>query len=180
MARSGTSDTKARIQQVARDLFARQGVQHTPLREIAKELGITQAALYYHFSSRDDLVNSIIQPLIDETEDFLGARERGGPLDPRTLFEDYFDLMSRNREASLLLVRDLSTLAHLEVGNRVLEWRRRLNALLIGPDATLEHEVRATMALGGLADCTVAFLKVPVERVRPIAVETACVTLGVP
>jgi AcrR family transcriptional regulator len=60
------SDTRQRIQEVARDLFARQGVQRTSLQDIADELGITKPALYYHFSSREDLVRSILVPLIEE------------------------------------------------------------------------------------------------------------------
>ena len=61
-------DTKARIQAVARELFVEQGVQNTSLQQIADRLGITKPALYYHFASRDELVSSIIQPLLDEEE----------------------------------------------------------------------------------------------------------------
>ena len=61
MPRRRPSDTKARIQAVARELFAQQGVQPTSLREIADRLGITKAALYYHFDSREALVRSIIE-----------------------------------------------------------------------------------------------------------------------
>src|SRR5262249_20860254 len=43
------SDTRARIQQVALELFAEQGYEKTSLREIAERLDVTKAALYYHF-----------------------------------------------------------------------------------------------------------------------------------
>ena len=46
------SDTKQRILDTARELFARKGVQRTSLQEIAGQLGITKPALYYHFTSR--------------------------------------------------------------------------------------------------------------------------------
>jgi AcrR family transcriptional regulator len=45
------ADTKQRILDVARELFATQGVQKASLREIADRLGISKPALYYHFSS---------------------------------------------------------------------------------------------------------------------------------
>jgi AcrR family transcriptional regulator len=46
------SDTRERIQDVARELFASQGVQRTSLQDIADKLGLTKPALYYHFTSR--------------------------------------------------------------------------------------------------------------------------------
>jgi AcrR family transcriptional regulator len=50
------------------------GVQRTSLREIADRLGITKPALYYHFSSREELVRSIVQPILDEEEASRTAR----------------------------------------------------------------------------------------------------------
>src|SRR5580704_12464879 len=47
-------DTRARIQQVALELFAEQGYDKTSLREIAERLDVTKAALYYHFKSKED------------------------------------------------------------------------------------------------------------------------------
>ena len=72
------SDTKQRILDVARDLFTTQGVQRTSLQDIADRLGITKPALYYHFPSRDDLVRSIVQPMLDDGEKFLLAQEARG------------------------------------------------------------------------------------------------------
>src|ERR1700728_4027831 len=54
-------DTRARIQQVALELFAEQGYERTSLREIAERLGVTKAALYYHFKSKEDIVLSFTE-----------------------------------------------------------------------------------------------------------------------
>src|ERR1700730_12241045 len=51
-------DTRAQVQQVALELFAEQGYEKTSLREIAERLGVTKAALYYHFKSKEDIVHS--------------------------------------------------------------------------------------------------------------------------
>src|SRR5580692_9256145 len=51
-------DTRAQAQKVALDLFAEQGYEKTSLREIAERLGVTKAALYYHFKSKEDIVHS--------------------------------------------------------------------------------------------------------------------------
>jgi len=52
------TDTRARVQQVALELFAERGYEKTSLREIAERLGVTKAALYYHFKSKEDIVHS--------------------------------------------------------------------------------------------------------------------------
>ena len=77
--------TRERIQRVARELFAEKGVQRTSLQDIASRLGITKPALYYHFSSREDLVRSILQPLMDEGERFVAEHESHGSATPREL-----------------------------------------------------------------------------------------------
>lgn len=172
------SDTKRRIQEVARELFARQGVHRTSLQEIADRLGITKPALYYHFSSREELVRSIVDPFLDEEEAFLAAREDLAEADPRTLLEGFFDFHYRHREEVVLMLNELTTFAALGVVDRVMAWRGRLVNLLVGPEPTLEQTVRAAIAIGGIQDCTLQFPGVPRDELRRLAVDGACAALG--
>lgn len=48
--------TRERILEVALDLFNRKGYAETSMREIAAPLGISKAALYYHFPSKADIM----------------------------------------------------------------------------------------------------------------------------
>src|SRR6201996_6750300 len=107
------SDTRWRIQEVARELFLQQGVQRTSLQDIADKMGITKPALYYHFSSRQDLVRSIVLPLIEEGERFIEAQEKRGDSDARKLLEGYFDFHHRHRRDLVLIVAELTMLAEL-------------------------------------------------------------------
>jgi AcrR family transcriptional regulator len=172
------SDTRARIQAVARELFLQQGVQNTSLRQISDRLGITKPALYYHFASRDDLVRSIVQPLVEDIERFVATREPGG--DARRLLEEYFDLIWRHREVTVMIVRELHTLGYMDLGKRMFDWRRQLIALLLGPRITQAQHIRATVALGGMSDCTVEYAHLPVTEVKPTAVDAAAAALGLP
>ena len=52
-------DTRERILDAALDLFIEQGFDGTSLREIAEQLGVTKAALYYHFESKDDILMAL-------------------------------------------------------------------------------------------------------------------------
>ncbi|MBO2466167.1 TetR/AcrR family transcriptional regulator [Actinomadura violacea] len=173
------SDTKQRIQEAARELFARKGVQRTSLQEIADRLGITKPALYYHFSSREDLVRSIVQPIIDEEEAFLAAQEALDEVEPRALLEGYFDFHYRNRQGIVLMLSELTTLADLGLIDLVMQWRARFGRLLHGPEPTLEQATRAAIAFGGVQDCTIQFADVPEAELRRAAVDGACAALGI-
>ena len=129
-----TSDTRQRIQDVARELFAEKGVQRTSLQDIANRLGITKPALYYHFSSREDLVRSILTPLIEDGERFIAVQEKRTGADragPRELLEGYFDFHFRHRADLVLAVTELTTLADLGLVDKLLAWRDRLVELRV-------------------------------------------------
>jgi AcrR family transcriptional regulator len=172
------SDTKKRIQAVARELFAEKGVQKTSLQEIADRLGITKPALYYHFPSREDLVRSIVQPLIDAGQEFLERHERAPDSGARALLEGFFDFHYEHRADMLMILTEMTTLAELGLIDVVLEWRARLTRLLFGPEPTLRQATRGVMALGGMQDCTMQFPDVPQDELRAATVEAAMATLG--
>lgn len=168
------SGTKQRIQAVARELFIAQGVQSTSLRQISERLGITKPALYYHFASREELVRSIISPLIEDTEAFLAERQ---PEEARRLLEDYFDLLWRHREVLTMIISDPSTLATLDLADRAFQWRREFISLLLGPDPGQAARIHATVALGGMSDCAVEYAGLPFETVKQAAVDAAVAAL---
>jgi AcrR family transcriptional regulator len=48
--------TRQRILDIALELFTEQGYEKTSLRQIAERLGFSKAAIYYHFSSKEDIL----------------------------------------------------------------------------------------------------------------------------
>ena len=165
------SDTRQRIQEVARELFLQHGVQRTSLQDIADKLGITKPALYYHFTSREELVRSIVMPLIDEGERFVDDQEGRRGIDARELLEGYFDFHYRHREHIVLVLTELTMLADLGLIDKVLAWRDRLGKLVFGPRPTLAQSTRAVVAFGGLQDCCLQFPDTPYEELRAASVE---------
>lgn len=85
----------------------------------------------------------------------------------------------RHRAVHRMILSDPSTLAYLDLASRVVDWRRRILALLVGPDASLADHARAVVAIGGLADCTIMFPDVPDEELRRAAVDAALSALGI-
>jgi AcrR family transcriptional regulator len=173
------SGTRQRIQEAARDLFVQQGVQRTSLQDIADRLGITKPALYYHFDSREELVRSILVPLIEEGERFVEDQERCEGTDARGLMEGYFDFHYRHRQDMVLVLAELTMLADLGLIDKVLGWRDRLGKLVFGPQPTLAQSTRAVVAFGGLQDCCLQFPDTPYEALRETSVQAALAALGV-
>jgi AcrR family transcriptional regulator len=164
---------------VARELFGEKGVQRTSLKDIADRLGITKPALYYHFSSREDLVRSIMQPLVDDGEQLIDGWERRGDATPREILEGYFDYLYRHRGDLVFAASELSTLAELGLIDQILAWRVRLGKLLFGPRPTLVQATRAVIAFGGLQDCCLQFRDAPRAALRRAAVDGGLAALGV-
>ena len=59
------NDTRERILQTALDLFIEQGYDKASLREIAERVGVTKAALYYHFASKEEIFRTLLQPIVE-------------------------------------------------------------------------------------------------------------------
>ncbi|PSK98347.1 TetR family transcriptional regulator [Murinocardiopsis flavida] len=171
------TDTRERIRSVALELFAQNGFESTSLREIAERLGITKAALYYHFPSKNDLLAELVLPLTDDMAAMLSRVEAAGT-PARTVIEETFDLFHRHRPLFQAVVNDFAALGRTGVVPLLLDWRTRVVALLTGPDPSPEEQARVLVALGGLQDSAVMLPGIPVERYRAAAIDASCRALG--
>jgi AcrR family transcriptional regulator len=175
------TDTRSRAQKVALELFAEQGYEKTSLREIAERLGVTKAALYYHFKSKEDIVHSF-------TDDYFAGFD--ALLDwandqPRTeqarqeLLDRYVRLVMTGSEVFRFLEQNRASVETMDAGKeRFARFRGRLDEfvdVLAGRDAPLRDRVRtsgAIMAVGA----TCMFFRQQVddaEKLRAIILELA-------
>lgn len=58
--RKNSSRTRQHILDASMHLFSKRGFRRTTIREIAREAGITDGAIYYHFSTKDDLLHNLV------------------------------------------------------------------------------------------------------------------------
>ena len=80
MARENSeSDTLRRILNEATPLFVARGYQGVSMREIGEAVGITKAALYYHFRDKEELFMAILRESLDELGGILDEAERSEP-----------------------------------------------------------------------------------------------------
>ncbi|MBV9444599.1 MAG: TetR/AcrR family transcriptional regulator [Streptosporangiaceae bacterium] len=148
------TDTRSRAQRVALELFAEQGYEKTSLREIAERLGVTKAALYYHFRSKEDIVHSFTDDhfaAIDALIDWARSQP-AGPETRREILERYVGIVLANREVFRFIEQNRAAMQSMEAGkgDRIARFRSRLDTLvelLAGAGAPLRDRVRATAAL---------------------------------
>ncbi|MGE5286995.1 MAG: TetR/AcrR family transcriptional regulator [Micromonosporaceae bacterium] len=178
--------TRGRIQAVAVELFAEQGYDKTSLREIAERLGVTKAALYYHFRSKEEIVRSLFTDYTAEVDELI-AWGRGQPRTAETrreLLGRYVDIVVRRTEVFQCLERNQATIRNLETEGkeRFHERLRALGSLLQPPDAPLRERVRASMAFIAVHVGWLFFQdeQAGPDELRAIVHDVACELAGAP
>ena len=68
--------TKAKIKRAAMELFVKKGVNGCGVREIAKASGITEGAIYRHFSGKEDLVWQVFAENFEHYADALNDLQK--------------------------------------------------------------------------------------------------------
>lgn len=148
---SGKRSTRERIMEAALDLFGEQSYGTTTLQDIADRLGLTKAALYYYFRTKDELLNDISVPFMDEFERIVTEAEThsGSPEAQRTLIDSLTEHLLGRRAMVVVLCFDRSVAQH-PVKQRVHDVVDRTTALLSGPHHDQERTVRALAAFGAI------------------------------
>jgi AcrR family transcriptional regulator len=158
-------DTRARIQQVALELFGEQGYERTSLREIAERLGVTKAALYYHFKSKEDIVRSFTEDHFGRLDALIewGREQPPGARTAQELLDRYLTIVMEGVEVFRFLERNQATIHGTEDGkHRFTQFRPRLAALMeiiTGPDAPLRPRIRAAAAIFTVSTSCMFFMK---------------------
>jgi AcrR family transcriptional regulator len=149
--------TRERIQAVALELFAEQGYEKTSLREIAERLGVTKAALYYHFKSKEDIVGSLVEDYFGQIDALIEwGRSQPGTAESRAaVLSRYFGIVEEGSEVFRMLQQNQAALSSLASAKHRSElFRERMDGLvgiLTGPDAPLAGQIRAAVALASVS-----------------------------
>jgi AcrR family transcriptional regulator len=147
-------ETRARLLETALGLFTVHGVEGTSLQMIADALGVTKAAVYYHFKTKDEITEAVAEPAVGELTTILdraGAISRPGPRADYVV-DGFVDLVIRNRVLVAVLCSDPGVMRAVDRvvhgGENILV---RLPSMLLGPDADEATHVAAHVALAGVA-----------------------------
>jgi AcrR family transcriptional regulator len=146
--------TRERIQSIALELFAEQGYEKTSLREIAERLGVTKAALYYHFRSKEDIVRSFIEDYRAELEQVIawGASQPPTPETRAEILRRYAGIVGEQLAVIRFMEQNQAAMHTLmsDSGARKKMFRDQFMSLcdlLAPPGAALADRVRAITAV---------------------------------
>lgn len=150
-----TGDTRDTIRRTAVELFARVGYEKTSLREIADQVGMTKASLYYHYPSKQALLQAIVEPLISQWRSVADRAEtlQHDPANVRSILTELLDVQLKYRTIASMFVHDAAAVIQAlgPLFTELLEQNLRLHGWLAGPDPTPADRVRAVAATEALS-----------------------------
>lgn len=93
------------------------GFVGTSIADLAGALGVSKAAIYYHYRSKDTLLHRLIDPLLDAIDACLQDHNQ-----PRRtaqqLLSAYLAILLAHREVVPLITTDVAVLNHPNIGPR--------------------------------------------------------------
>jgi AcrR family transcriptional regulator len=141
-----------RIARLALARFRVGGFVGTSIADLAGALGVSKAAIYYHYRSKDALLHRLVDPLLDaidaciQDHDAPAASARTAP----QLLAAYLTVLTDHLEVVPLVATDVAVLNHPTIGPRLRAQNQRLRTLLVAPDTSESAMVRAEAALGAI------------------------------
>jgi AcrR family transcriptional regulator len=153
--------TRQQILQTAQRLFTDIGYDATSLKMIADEMGLTKAAVYYHFRTKGEILHAVLLPgiqrlrvLLDEVATLRGRRAR-----IEHLVNGFLDFLVQNRYYAVMAATDPAAKRdNLDEESETL--RQRALTLLFGDNPTGAERLsfsllyRLPESLPDLADLT--------------------------
>lgn len=173
------NDTRERILQTALDLFIEQGYDKASLREIAERVGVTKAALYYHFASKEEIFRTLMQPILELQQQAMALVNEHPTVEEwsagltalvewvlpqRRLFE-----LLENNQGPARAIAEKMMAGHGSAAHEFMH--ERLNAVFTNEAMPLADRVRMAGAVGlvmGVMGVVVgkAFLDVPADKLQ--------------
>jgi len=159
--RHGSSFTRRRILTASMYLFSTKGFTSTTVRDIARQAGITDAAIYYHFATKEDLLHELVNTRLKPHN--LSAKEmRGGPAREatRALMLSAVRIIEANHELLRIILREGlagDPVAARRYGQLLDDWESRLSgrlrpfesagALTAGEATTVARQIMYTIIM---------------------------------
>jgi AcrR family transcriptional regulator len=147
------SAAQARVIAAALDLFARHGVGGTSLQMIADEIGVTKAAVYHQYRTKDEIVLaaaetelSILETVIENAEAERSARRARD-----ALVVGIVDLAIDRRRTIGTILSDPVIVEFFADHQTFRAIMHRLRALLVDDDMGPEANVRIAMLIAAIS-----------------------------
>jgi AcrR family transcriptional regulator len=144
---------QSRIITAALELFARHGVGGTSLQMIADQIGVTKAAVYHQYRTKDDIVLAAagaelarLQAVVDRAES-ARSRKRAREM----VVAGMVNLAVERRRTVGTILNDPLIIGFFAEQDAFREVMHRLRRLLIGNDRRPEAGVRTAMLVAAIS-----------------------------
>ena len=148
----GGSTPRSRVIAAAEALFLERGVHATSLQMIADRIGVTKAAVYFQFRSKDEIVRAVIAPAIARITEMVTMAEADVSAARRfdLALDGLVGVVVERGEVAAMLRRDAEVTEMLDNDADFRGLMARLDGLLIGPEPSPDAKVALALAGGGL------------------------------
>jgi AcrR family transcriptional regulator len=143
------SAAQTRIIDAALDLFAEHGIGGTSLQMIADAIGVTKAAVYHQYNTREEIILAVAEVVLARLETAVTAAEaeRSRSRAREVLIAGMIDLAVERRRMAGVLQRDPVMLRFLDEHAPFRRVMERVNRVLMGG----VHDARARVQAAVLA-----------------------------
>lgn len=146
------STARDRVLDAARTLFSEYGVSGTSLQMIANHLGVTKAAIYHQFHTKEGIVLTLLEKPIAELEDSVAEAEamdtREAQLD--VLLRGLVDVVLENPDVVGMIQGDPAVARLVQTRKSYHDVVGRVTGLLAGPQPDQEARVAGALFGAGL------------------------------
>jgi len=148
---------QTRIIEAALVLFAEHGISGTSLQMIADTIGVTKAAVYHQYNTKEEIVLAVAQVVLERLEAAvtLAEAERTRSRARELLIAAMIDLAVERRRMAGILQRDPVMLRFLEEHEPFRRVMERVNRLLMGGAADTRGRVQAAMLSAAIAGAVI-------------------------
>jgi len=141
--RKSTSIRKQQIIEAARKLIIKKGSEHLTVRSIAKEVNITEAAIYRHFRSKREILSFLMSYISEAMLEEIDKRPSDGNLSLEAInyvLEKHLSEIEQRRGMSFQVIAEIISLGDKKLNKEVYE---SLNKYLDRFRAILSESARA-------------------------------------
>jgi AcrR family transcriptional regulator len=151
------SAAQSRIIEAALGLFAEHGISGTSLQMIADALGVTKAAVYHQYNTKDEIVLAVTQVVLARLEAAVTAAEaeRSRARARALLIAEMVDLAVEQRGMAGVLQRDPVMLRFLESHAPFRRVMVRVNRVLMGGASDTRARVQTATVAAAVAGAVI-------------------------
>ena len=157
VAAASPSAAQTRIIEAALDLFAEHGISGTSLQMIANALGVTKAAVYHQYNTKDEIVLAVAQVVLARLEAAVTAAEgeRSRQRAREVLVSAMIDVAVERRRMASVLQQDPVMLRFLDEHEPFRRVMVRVNRVLMGGASDTRARVQTATVAAAVAGAVI-------------------------